>query len=126
MVVGKVIDRHKSRDLALIQISGEYVPVKSVKNIETIDDGTRLYAVGTPKDYELSQTVTQGILSARRKLESWNFIQTDADINPGNSGGALVTQDGKLVGVNVLKRRNAEGLGFAIPVNEISKYLELP
>jgi serine protease Do len=70
--------------------------------------------------------VTQGILSARRKLESWNFIQTDADINPGNSGGALVTQDGKLVGVNVLKRRNAEGLGFAIPVNEISKYLELP
>jgi len=126
MVLGKVIDRHKSRDLALIRIAGEYEPIKPIKNLQSIDVGARLYAVGTPRDYELSQTVTQGILSAKRKYQSWNYIQTDADINPGNSGGALVNQNGELVGVNTLKIKHSEGLGLAIPVNEISKYLELP
>ena len=126
MVLGTVIDRHKSRDLALIRIAGEYEPIRPIKSLESIDVGTRLFAVGTPKDYELSQTVTQGILSAKRKFQSWNYIQTDADINPGNSGGALVTQNGQLVGVNTSKIKYSEGLGLAIPVNEISKYLELP
>jgi serine protease DegS len=73
----------------------------------------------------LSQTVTQGIVSATGRAQLGvatyeNFIQTDAPINVGNSGGALINTRGELVGINtavLAKNLGVEGIGFAIPVN---------
>jgi len=91
---------------------------------DTLRVGDIVLAIGNP--YGLSQTVTQGIVSATGRgqlgLATFeNFIQTDAAINPGNSGGALINVRGELVGINtaVLNRASGgpEGIGFAIPVN---------
>jgi S1-C subfamily serine protease len=80
-------------------------------------------AIGNPVG--LSQTVTQGIVSAKGRGQLGvatfeNFIQTDAPINVGNSGGALINTNGELVGINtavLAKNLGVEGIGFAIPVN---------
>jgi serine protease DegS len=80
-------------------------------------------AIGNPVG--LSQTVTQGIVSATGRGQLGvatfeNFIQTDAPINVGNSGGALINANGELIGINtavLAKNLGVEGIGFAIPVN---------
>jgi len=90
--------------------------------------GQTVFAVGTP--YGLTRTVTRGIISNNnrpfedsqgvRGYETGSFntwLQTDAAINPGNSGGPLVTEDGKVVGINSRTYIGAENLGFAIPAN---------
>ena len=93
--------------------------------------GDIVLAIGNP--YGLSQTVTQGIVSATGRgqlgLATFeNFIQTDAAINLGNSGGALIDAHGDLVGINtaVLNRTygGPEGIGFAIPVNLVRGVME--
>jgi serine protease Do len=90
--------------------------------------GETVYAVGTP--YGLTRTVTRGIVSNNNRpfddregvggyetglFNTW--LQTDAAINPGNSGGPLVTEDGKVVGINSRAYIGADNLGFAIPAN---------
>jgi len=91
-----------------------------------LSPGQTVYAVGTP--YGLTRTVTRGIISNNNRpfedsrgvngYETGSFntwLQTDAAINPGNSGGPLVTEDGKVVGINSRTYIGAENLGFAIP-----------
>lgn len=93
--------------------------------------GEWVIAVGNP--YNLSSTVTAGIVSAKSRglgatqngIES--FIQTDAAINPGNSGGALVNTQGELVGINAMLYSQTgaySGYGFAIPTNIMTKVVE--
>ena len=85
--------------------------------------GDVVLAIGNPVG--LSQTVTQGIVSATGRGQLGvatfeNFIQTDAPINVGNSGGALINTSGELIGINtavLAKNLGVEGIGFAIPVN---------
>jgi S1-C subfamily serine protease len=98
---------------------------------DTLRVGDIVLAIGNP--YGLSQTVTQGIVSATGRgqlgLATFeNFIQTDAAINLGNSGGALIDAYGDLVGINtaVLNRTygGPEGIGFAIPVNLVRGVME--
>ena len=87
--------------------------------------GDVVLAIGNPVG--LSQTVTQGIVSATGRGQLGvatfeNFIQTDAPINVGNSGGALINVDGELIGINtavLAKDLGVEGIGFAIPVNMV-------
>ena len=82
-----------------------------------------MLAIGNP--FGIGQTVTSGIVSAVARTtpdadSDLSFIQTDAAINPGNSGGALVTLDGRLVGINTAiftRGGGSIGIGFAIPVN---------
>jgi len=94
----------------------------------TLTPGETVYAVGTP--YGLTRTVTRGIISNNnrpfedpRGIRGYevgmfnNWLQTDAAINPGNSGGPLVTEDGRVVGINSRAYIGAENLGFAIPGN---------
>jgi len=90
--------------------------------------GQTVFAVGTP--YGLTRTLTRGIISNNNRpfedtsgvrgyetglFNTW--LQTDAAINPGNSGGPLVTEDGKVIGINSRAYIGAENLGFAIPSN---------
>lgn len=84
--------------------------------------GSDVYAVGNPEG--LKQTVTRGIISSlQRDIGGQNYIQTDAAINPGNSGGALCLSDGSVVGILTLKSLASEGIGFAIPVSTIKKFV---
>jgi serine protease DegS len=111
-------------DLAILHLSIGNLPVMPLGRSDILRVGDIVLAIGNP--YGLSQTVTQGIVSATGRgqlgLATFeNFIQTDAAINLGNSGGALIDANGDLVGINtaVLNRASGgpEGIGFAIPVN---------
>ncbi len=120
-------------DLALLRLDQEELKRKGFKfavakfgDSERLFAGQTVYAVGTP--HGLTRTVTRGIISNPRRFfadsqgvrgyetglfNTW--LQTDAAINPGNSGGPLVTEDGKIVGINSRGYLGADNLGFAIP-----------
>jgi Do/DeqQ family serine protease len=118
-------------DIAILHLEVAKLPVMPVGRSDTLRVGDIVLAIGNP--YGLSQTVTQGIVSATGRgqlgLATFeNFIQTDAAINLGNSGGALIDAHGDLVGINtaVLNRANGgpEGIGFAIPINLVRGVME--
>ncbi len=120
----KIVGEDPDTDLAVLRVSLGKLPVMTLGRSDTLRPGDIALAIGDP--YGLSQTVTQGIVSATGRgqlgLATFeNFIQTDAAINPGNSGGALINARGELIGINtaVLNRAygGPEGIGFAIPVN---------
>lgn len=109
-------------DVAVLKIEShdEFLPI----HIGTSDDimiGETVIAIGNP--FGLSHTVTTGVVSAlQRSVKAHdrvfeNFIQTDASINPGNSGGPLLNIKGELIGINTAIYGEAEGIGFAIPIN---------
>jgi serine protease Do len=110
-------------DLAVIKVKATGLPVAKLGDSDKIKVGEWVLAVGNP--FELQNTVTAGIISARGRsnvglAEYEDFIQTDAAINPGNSGGPLVNLDGEVVGVNtaIATRTGGNmGIGFAIPIN---------
>ncbi|MGM0525318.1 MAG: DegQ family serine endoprotease [Pseudomonadota bacterium] len=118
----EVIGTDERSDIALIKIkSGENLTAIELGKSSDLRVGDFVVAIGNP--FGLGQTVTSGIVSALGRSglgieELENFIQTDAAINSGNSGGALVTLDGKLVGINtaILGPNGGNiGIGFAIP-----------
>lgn len=99
-------------DLALLKLDGFRTPSLKTVDYRSIPSGSPVYAVGNPID--LSHSVARGVLSGTEE----GYIKTDAKIYPGNSGGPLLAEDGRVMGVNTLKRltRQFEGLGFAIPI----------
>ncbi|MEQ8745751.1 DegQ family serine endoprotease [Pyruvatibacter sp.] len=114
-------------DLAILKIDtkGEALPALAFGDSDGLEVGDLVLAIGNP--FGVGQTVTSGIVSALARTQVGVtdyqfFIQTDAAINPGNSGGALVTMDGRLVGVNtaIFSRTGGSiGIGFAIPANMV-------
>lgn len=120
-------------DLAVIRVDLEDLRRRKLKftyaefgDSAALTPGETVYAVGTP--YGLTRTVTRGIISNNnrpfedpRGIRGYevgmfnNWLQTDAAINPGNSGGPLVTEDGRVVGINSRAYIGADNLGFAIP-----------
>jgi len=126
-----IVGQDPDTDLAILHLAMDKLPVMPVGRSDTLRVGDIVLAIGNP--YGLSQTVTQGIVSATGRgqlgLATFeNFIQTDAAINLGNSGGALIDAHGDLVGINtaVLNRAygGPEGIGFAIPVNLVRGVME--
>jgi serine protease Do len=118
-------------DLAILKIeAGAPLPALAWRDSDTVEVGDLVIAIGNP--FGVGQTVTQGIVSAVARTNAGIadyqfFIQTDAAINPGNSGGALVTLDGKLVGINtaIFSRSGGSiGIGFAIPSNMVRVTVE--
>ncbi|HET7300526.1 MAG TPA: trypsin-like peptidase domain-containing protein [Oleiagrimonas sp.] len=125
----KLIGADEETDLAVLKIiDAVNLPVIQMADPKKLRVGDVVLAIGNPLN--LNQTVTMGIISAiGRQLSNSSpedFIQTDAAINLGNSGGALVNSNGDLVGINTLligKAANAEGIGFAIPVDTATNVL---
>jgi serine peptidase DegS len=126
-----IVGQDPDTDLAILRLTIGNLPVMPMGRSDTLRVGDIVLAIGNP--YGLSQTVTQGIVSATGRgqlgLATFeNFIQTDAAINLGNSGGALIDAHGDLVGINtaVLNRTygGPEGIGFAIPVNLVRGVME--
>jgi len=117
----------KRTDLAVLRVDDGHgnLPYVELRDSDSIEVGDLVLAIGNP--FGVGQTVTSGIVSATARThvgisDYAFFIQTDAAINPGNSGGALVTLDGKLVGINtaIFSRGGGSiGIGFAIPANMV-------
>ena len=109
-------------DIAVIKIEATDLPQISMGKSEKLIPGQWAIAIGNPLG--LDNTVTIGIISAIGRTSSQvgipdkrvRFIQTDAAINPGNSGGPLLNNKGEVIGINTAIRSDAQGLGFAIPI----------
>ena len=104
-------------DLALLKIDGYRTPYLTGGDAAAVSLGQNVYAIGSP--LKLNNTVTSGVVSNSRG----DYIQTNAEIYPGNSGGPLVTEDGRVIGVNTMKRitEKFEGLGFAIKFSRVEE-----
>ena len=121
-----VLDDERT-DLAVLRIDAgnDALPSVDFRDSDDVEVGDLVLAIGNP--FGVGQTVTSGIVSATARtqvgISDYSFfIQTDAAINPGNSGGALVTLDGKLLGINtaIFSRGGGSiGIGFAIPANMV-------
>ena len=119
-------------DLAVLRVDARDadLPTLELKDSDTVEVGDLVLALGNP--FGVGRTVTSGIVSALARTQvgitDFNFfIQTDAAINPGNSGGALVTLDGKLIGINTAifsRSGGSVGIGFAIPANMVRTVIE--
>jgi serine protease Do len=122
--VARLIANDPKTDLAVIKIdSKEPLPVIRFGTSCDLLKGEPVIAIGNAYGYE--HTVTYGIISALHRNvqvsdeQKYNdLIQSSADINPGNSGGPLVNIDGETIGINVAVRVGAQGIGFAIPIDE--------
>ena len=120
---GKVMGEDKITDIAVVKIESESLPTLTFADSDALQIGEWAIAIGNPLG--LDNTVTTGIVSATGRNSSQigvgdkriDFIQTDAAINPGNSGGPLLNAKGEVIGINTAIIRNAQGLGFAIPIN---------
>ncbi len=120
-----VVGKDERTDLAVLRmkITNETLPALELANSDAVDVGDLVLAIGNP--FGVGQTVTSGIVSALARTnvgvaDIQSFIQTDAAINPGNSGGALITSDGRLIGINTAifsQSGGSVGIGFAIPAN---------
>jgi serine protease Do len=120
---GKVMGTDPLTDVAVIKINAENLPAVTFADSEQLQPGEWAIAIGNPLG--LDNTVTTGIVSATGRSSSQvgvadkrvSFIQTDAAINPGNSGGPLLNAQGEVIGMNTAIIQNAQGIGFAIPIN---------
>ena len=121
---GKVMGTDSLTDVGVIKIEAdEELPAVVFADSDGLQPGEWAIAIGNPLG--LDNTVTTGIVSATGRTSAQvgvadkrvSFIQTDAAINPGNSGGPLLNAKGEVIGINTAIIQNAQGLGFAIPVN---------
>jgi len=113
-------------DLAVVKINAQGVdlPVAPLGNSDNVQVGDWAIAVGNPVG--LNNTVTLGIISTLTRSSAQvgipdkriDFLQTDAAINPGNSGGPLLNERGEVIGINTAIRPDANGIGFAIPIDK--------
>lgn len=130
-VVGKDFDL----DLAVLKIgSSQKLPYIDIGDSDAMRVGEWVIAIGNP--HQLDHTVTVGVVSAKGRPISIpdqssgrtrlykNLIQTDAAINPGNSGGPLISLKGEVIGINTAVSAQAQGIGFAIPINTAKEVLD--
>jgi serine protease Do len=135
----EVVSTDTVNDIAILRMKGENdskldgLPVAQLGDSDKLQIGQKVVAIGNAlAEYE--NTVTTGVISAKgrsinagtvQSTESLiNLIQTDAAINPGNSGGPLVNLDGEVIGINTAIAAGAQGIGFAIPINDVKSIIE--
>lgn len=118
----KLIGSDERTDIALIKITTtDKLPVVELGTSKTSEVGEWVAAFGNP--FGQGHTMTKGIISALGRelgeINKFPLIQTDTPINPGNSGGPLVNMKGQVIGVNSAIDARAQGIGFAIPIDEV-------
>jgi S1-C subfamily serine protease len=119
---GRVVGVDEVTDIAVVKIEANNLPTVPLGRSEDLIPGEWAIAIGNPLG--LDNTVTVGIISALGRSSRQvgvpdkrvSFVQTDAAINPGNSGGPLLNAKGEAIGINTAIRADAQGLGFAIPI----------
>jgi serine protease Do len=130
-----VVEESQTTDLALIKIDAHGLTPAVIGDASKLQVGQTTIAIGSPLG-TFTESVTKGILSATgrtitvqdeetgRPVTLTGLLQTDAAINPGNSGGPLLDETGHVIGVNTAVSASAEGLGFAIPINEAASLIQ--
>ncbi|MDY6065391.1 MAG: trypsin-like peptidase domain-containing protein [Finegoldia sp.] len=119
----KLLWNDSTLDLAVIKVEMTGLKPVEMGNSEDVKIGDKAIAIGNPLGLDLQSTLTSGYISGMNRTikvegnsQMDGLMQTDAAINSGNSGGGLFNSEGKLIGINTAKA-NADGIGFAIPVN---------
>ena len=111
------------QDLALVRPLGKArCPSIPFGDPGNLNQGDPLYTIGSPMG--IRHVVTSGVFSGSTNVNGRLMLQTDAPINPGNSGGPLINKQGQVVGINTLLLRNAQGIGFAIPIGQAMEQLK--
>ena len=131
-----LVDVSPTADLALIRIDAAGLVAATIGSSADLQVGQTALAIGSPLG-TLTESVTRGIVSALgrtitvtdeltgRETTLDDLIQTDAAINPGNSGGPLLDDSGAVIGINTATSTSAEGLGFAIPIDDAADLIAL-
>lgn len=127
VLAGRIAQQDEAMDLAILKVdAGRPLPAITIGTSSTLEDGQDVITIGNAFGYE--NTVSVGIISSLNRNVTLsdeqvyrNLIQTDACINPGNSGGPLVNLDGELIGINVAVRAGAQGIGFALPIDDVKR-----
>ncbi|MEM0004301.1 MAG: trypsin-like peptidase domain-containing protein [Desulfurococcaceae archaeon] len=125
----KIVAMDPRRDLALLRTEEHGTPMK-LGDSNRIEVGEIVLAIGSPLGL-LENSVTMGVVSAvgrtltTQEIILEDVIQTDAAINPGNSGGPLVNLNGEAIGVTTAIIPFAQGIGFAIPINAVKRFIEM-
>ena len=138
-VSASVVNYDSDKDIAMIKLAeGTKVPaVAELGDSDEIYPGAEVIAIGTPLSKNFAYTLTKGVISgSNRSIDNgngkpMNLIQTDAAINSGNSGGPLVNTKGQVIGINSMKlssqasssNASIEGIGFAIPINDVKSQI---
>lgn len=131
----EVIGYDRDCDLAVLKIDETGLTAAEFGDSDNLKLGEAVTAIGNPLGFDLMNTVTRGIVSGMNRQitindKAMNLIQTDAAINSGNSGGPLINKYGQVIGINSSKmsasysQTSIEGIGFAIPSNEVSKIID--
>jgi serine protease Do len=127
-IPANVIGADYDLDLAVLKVSlPKDIPVLPLGSSNAAPVGEWVIAIGNPLGFD--STVTVGVLSAKgRDITIGNrhyqdLLQTDAAINPGNSGGPLLDLRGDVIGINTAVSENSQGIGFAIPIDEVKQVL---
>lgn len=133
----RILGSDATLDLAVLQIEGADGPFPTVPlgDSDKARQGEFVIAIGNPYGRQFDHTVTVGVLSAKgREIEIVdtngtsktykNLMQTDAAINSGNSGGPLLNIRGEVIGINAAVHAQAQGIGFAIPINVAKEVLQ--
>jgi serine protease Do len=119
--LGTIFFRDVNRDICFVEVPGVvFTPVK-IRNSENVKVGEQVYAVGNPEGLEKS--ISQGIISNKRKDKGGYVLQTDATVSFGSSGGGLFDQNAKLVGITNSVDRYSKHIAFAIPTEWITQIL---
>jgi serine protease Do len=129
-LAAKLVGVDADSDVAVLKVEAKNLNAAPVGTSSDLMIGETVVAIGNP--FGLSGSVTTGVVSALgRSVPSQeagrtftDFIQTDASINPGNSGGPLVNIEGRVIGINTAIYAQAQGIGFAIPVDRARKVVE--
>lgn len=111
-------------DLSVLKVDADNLTSAEIGDSSELQVGDLAVAIGNPMGLQFQRSVTSGIISALNRfipVDDNKFmedlIQTDASINEGNSGGPLINSKGEVIGINTIKVKSAEGMGFAIPIN---------
>ena len=131
-VEAKLLGKDEYSDIAVLSIDKDKVTkVATLGDNDLIEVGNTVFTVGSPMGEEYSGSVTRGIISSKERTVETDdvvttVIQTDASINPGNSGGPLVNLAGEVIGITSMKLASTqiEGMGFAIPINDVKEYVK--
>lgn len=130
----KVLARDPVNDLAVLKIDGNNFTTLNLGTSANLKPGQDVIAIGNALG-EFSNTVSTGVISGlSRSIDAYSgggggerligLIQTDASINPGNSGGPLLDTNGNVIGINVAVAQGAQGIGFAIPIDQVKPTID--
>lgn len=122
----KVLDSHIARDLCVLEVPRLPAPAIRFGSTTALRVGQRVLAIGAPHGFDLGVelTLSEGLISSLRRQpgEGHPIIQTSAPISPGSSGGALLTEDGRLIGITTAVHRQGQNLNFAVPVDWVREF----